>query len=37
MSRGGGAPLAEREVVSPTAEMVLTRSDLVNGFEVQKD
>ena len=35
---GGGAPLAEKEVVSPTAETaVLTRSDLVNGFEVKKD
>ena len=34
----GGAPLAEKEVVSPTAETaVLTRSDLVNGFEVKKD
>ena len=34
---GGGAPLAEKEVVSPTAETVLTRSDLANGFEVKKD
>ena len=28
----GGAPLAEKEVVSPT-ETILTRSELVNGFE----
>ena len=34
---GGGAPLAEKEVVSPTAETVVNRSDLVNGFEVKRD
>ena len=34
--RGGGAPLAEKEVVSPT-ETILTRRELVNGFEGKLD
>lgn len=33
---GFGAPLAEKEVVSPT-ETILTRSELVNGFEKKLD
>ena len=33
---GGGAPLAEKEVVSPT-ETILTRRELVNGFEGKLD
>ena len=36
-SQRGGAPLAEKEVVSPTSDTVLTRRELVNGFEKKSD
>ena len=36
-SQRSGAPLAEKEVVSPTSETILTRTELVNGFEKKLD